>query len=424
MTRVTVSAARGATGPTGATGATGAPGDLSQVTADARYARLASANALTGVNTISGSAAAVLRIMDNNTANAAPWVEIVGDRNDSNGSGCFAGQLALARVRTDAEIATGTVLGRILIGGAPTQNDYTSANLRYAGSINGYADGVWSATGPTTPTGLRFYTGTTAQAPGTANVTAGNLLALQLDSTGKALFGFQTQVPAGSAGAPGLALAGATSGLFSTSNDVVVSRLGVERLRISSTETAINAVAQNAIFRAQADGAASVGFNATRYSADANSPVFLFRKARGSLASPLVPSNSDIMGSINFSFFADGTSPTTARDSVQIRGIVSTSGTPSETNAEGRFIILASVLNSVTPTDLMAVQHSTGLQMYGANTVIDASRHHRLRSYTVATLPTASPAGQLIYVSDGTTNKRLAVSDATNWRWPDGAIVS
>ena|SRR3990167_849994 len=67
--------------------------------------------------------------------------------------------------------------------------------------------------------------------------------------------------------------------------------------------------------------------------------------------------------------------------------------------------------------------------VYGAiqnfsNVLITASRHFQLRSYTVATLPSAATAGQMIYVSDGTTNKRLAVSDGTNWRWPDGAIVS
>ena len=47
------------------------------------------------------------------------------------------------------------------------------------------------------------------------------------------------------------------------------------------------------------------------------------------------------------------------------------------------------------------------------------------RSFTVATLPSASANSRgVIYVADGTTNKRLAVSDGTNWRWPDGAIVS
>lgn len=45
--------------------------------------------------------------------------------------------------------------------------------------------------------------------------------------------------------------------------------------------------------------------------------------------------------------------------------------------------------------------------------------------YTVSTLPSATgfTAG-IAFVSDGTSNKRLAVSDGTNWRWPDGAVVS
>lgn len=48
-----------------------------------------------------------------------------------------------------------------------------------------------------------------------------------------------------------------------------------------------------------------------------------------------------------------------------------------------------------------------------------------LPSYTVATVPSAADfARGLIYVSDGTGNKRLAVSDGTNWRFPDGNIVS
>lgn len=56
--------------------------------------------------------------------------------------------------------------------------------------------------------------------------------------------------------------------------------------------------------------------------------------------------------------------------------------------------------------------------------VVDDSHHLGLRSYTVSTLPVATTAARLIYVSNGTTNKRLAVSDGTNWRWPDGNIVS
>lgn len=48
-----------------------------------------------------------------------------------------------------------------------------------------------------------------------------------------------------------------------------------------------------------------------------------------------------------------------------------------------------------------------------------------LKSYTVATLPDpAKYAHGIIYVSNGTSNKRLAVSDGTNWRFPDGNIVT
>lgn len=55
---------------------------------------------------------------------------------------------------------------------------------------------------------------------------------------------------------------------------------------------------------------------------------------------------------------------------------------------------------------------------------VDGNGHLRLRAYTVATLPSAATAAQMIYVSDGTANKRLAISDGTNWRFPDGAVVS
>lgn len=54
-----------------------------------------------------------------------------------------------------------------------------------------------------------------------------------------------------------------------------------------------------------------------------------------------------------------------------------------------------------------------------------ATRPVRLATYTVSTLPLASSyEGGIIYVKNGTTNKRLAISDGTNWRWPDGNVVT
>ena len=48
-----------------------------------------------------------------------------------------------------------------------------------------------------------------------------------------------------------------------------------------------------------------------------------------------------------------------------------------------------------------------------------------IKPYTVATLPDAATYENcIIYVSNGTSNKRLAVSDGTQWRWPDGNIVT
>ena len=50
-----------------------------------------------------------------------------------------------------------------------------------------------------------------------------------------------------------------------------------------------------------------------------------------------------------------------------------------------------------------------------------------LKASTVAGLsvyPAADWTGALLYVSDGTGNKRLAISDGTSWRFPDGNVVS
>ena len=48
-----------------------------------------------------------------------------------------------------------------------------------------------------------------------------------------------------------------------------------------------------------------------------------------------------------------------------------------------------------------------------------------LSSHTVATLPSPSPAGRMIYVSDETGGAVVAFSDGTNWRRvTDRVIVS
>ena len=61
----------------------------------------------------------------------------------------------------------------------------------------------------------------------------------------------------------------------------------------------------------------------------------------------------------------------------------------------------------------------------GANETLTINADHTLDSYTVGTLPSASPAAQLIYVTDETGGAVPAFSDGTDWRRvTDRAIVS
>jgi len=57
--------------------------------------------------------------------------------------------------------------------------------------------------------------------------------------------------------------------------------------------------------------------------------------------------------------------------------------------------------------------------------VVSFANAPKLPSFTVATLPSAAANPQgIAYVSDGASNKRFAVSDGSNWRYPDGAIAA
>ncbi|HYF09288.1 MAG TPA: glycosyl hydrolase family 28-related protein, partial [Acetobacteraceae bacterium] len=66
------------------------------------------------------------------------------------------------------------------------------------------------------------------------------------------------------------------------------------------------------------------------------------------------------------------------------------------------------------------------LQLAGKGTgAVQSAAPFVLPSYTVAGLPAASGyTGAIVHVSNGNANRRLAVSDGTSWRFPDGAVVS
>lgn len=71
----------------------------------------------------------------------------------------------------------------------------------------------------------------------------------------------------------------------------------------------------------------------------------------------------------------------------------------------------AGLQTSLTLTGDHVMQHGPSQR-----TIVDENSHLRLRQYTVAALPSASPAGQMIYVSDLTGGAEPCFADGTNWR--------
>lgn len=166
----------------------------------------------------------------------------------------------------------------------------------------------------------------------------------------------------------------------------------------------------------QAQAAGGVGLGAFRAGASASPPIFGLFKTRGANASTHVTLNtSDQLGAFSFG----GSDGTAYRDGLRL--VATVTGAPTSTNVPTRFDALT---GDGTSSFTGLGQDQNGNLQVNQVTVVTQARHLQLRSYTVATLPSAATAGQLIYVSDGTLNKRLAVSDGTNWRWPDGLVVS
>ena len=153
-------------------------------------------------------------------------------------------------------------------------------------------------------------------------------------------------------------------------------------------------------------------------SANTNAPGYNCFKARGTLASPEAVENGDILGRYRWRGHNGSGYVICADIECEI-----TEPNPGVGALGNAIIIKPAPVGSQSQSEVLRIDHENGLQMFGANPVIDANRHVQLRSYTVATLPSASPAGMLIYVSNGANSKRLAVSDGTNWRYPDGNLV-
>jgi hypothetical protein len=142
-------------------------------------------------------------------------------------------------------------------------------------------------------------------------------------------------------------------------------------------------------------------------------------RSRGTLAAPTAVAAGDRLGGINV-YGHDGAQFTPIKAEVSV--FAEEAFTSTAQGASLRFS--TTPLGATTALERLRLAPDGSLVHRGnAQTIVDANSHLRLRPYALSALPPASPAGQLIYVSNGPNGKGLAVSNGTAWRWADGSLV-
>lgn len=186
--------------------------------------------------------------------------------------------------------------------------------------------------------------------------------------------------------------------------------------------------AQQATQYSGADATPNVQINSTgadasflmgRWSANASPSRIFFGKSRGTAigAHAAIAVNDELGG-----FAFAGSDGSVFRDGAHIRAVAT--GAQVNNRTPWR-IVFDTTDGSAAVNARVSIEPGGELAMFtGFNTVIDANRHHRLRAHTLATLPSASPAGQMIFVSDGSSNRQIAVSDGSDRRFANGNVVS
>ncbi|MDQ6436533.1 DUF2793 domain-containing protein [Mesorhizobium sp. LHD-90] len=159
------------------------------------------------------------------------------------------------------------------------------------------------------------------------------------------------------------------------------------------------------------DGAASLMRLVSYRDTNATHATFAADVARGSLAAPTFMTNTGLMAEFIVRPW-DGTqigSVTSGR--LAFRACENHTASARGT----RWTIELAPNGGAATVEAGALDHSSGLSLFSA-TVIDANRHFRLRSYTVGTLPSASPAGQMVHCSDLGGGGGQVNSDGSAWR--------
>jgi hypothetical protein len=313
---------------------------------------------IAGTNTVGG-----IKIVDSSLASAAPGIEVIGKRSDSNVSSGFAGKLLLSKNRTDAAINSTNVLGSVAFGGNHT--DGTEANILYSASIVGAADGAFNSA-TDMPTALVFNTGATGRAPDTAGVTTGTE---RLRITSAGLVGIGTSAPATTLDVNGditisdkIIHAGDTNTAirFPAADTVTVETGGAERTRIDSsgrllvgTSSAYASYTGTPSF--QLSGI-DISTGSSLYRVDNNAtstvaPVFTFGRTRGATKGTHgLVSSGDYLGFLAWTG-SDGTNFIPA-----VRIDAQVDGTPGANDMPGRLVFSTTADGASTPTERMRIR--------------------------------------------------------------------
>ncbi|CAO3451850.1 hypothetical protein [Azospirillum argentinense] len=279
------------------------------------------------------------------------------------------------------------------------------------------------------PSGRRAY-GFNSNCRASGIVSVGDLSGYLIDAGGLVRPSVVT-AGTGTAAAAAYAFNGdADTGLFAPGADTLaLSTGGAERARVDSAGNLIVGGLSSIqpgtapTYRAGAlqVRSAGAGVNAERYATAGSSPpaLYLAKSNHATLGWHGAVSDGTITGEIQF----HGSDGAKFIASAAIRSMVD--GTPGTDDMPGRIVFLTTPDGGTVPAERFRIDNTGALTHRGGATVIvDANSHLGLRPYTVATLPSAATSDRLISVSNGSSNRRLAISDGTNWRWPDGTIVS
>ncbi len=149
-----------------------------------------------------------------------------------------------------------------------------------------------------------------------------------------------------------------------------------------------------------------------------------WRRANGTIATPTALLSGDLIGNFGFGGYT-GSAFSASAVAIKVSATENWSAT-----AIGAAITFFTTPNgSVTSAERMIIDQDgkVGIGTISPSTTLDIDGPARVKSYTVAGVPSASTAGagSFIYVSDETGGAVLAFSDGTNWRRvTDRAVVS